>query len=203
MPRASLPALLCAALAMTATSAADTKKLAYPQTKRVDHVEELHGVKVEDPYRWLEADVRTSKEVADWVAAENQVTNAYLAAIPERDSIRKRLTELWNYEKISAPQKVGRRYYVFSRNDGLQNQSVLYTQETLGAEPKMLLDPNSWSKEGTVALAGLDFSEDGKYLAYGVAESGSDWTHWKVLRVENREVLQDELKWIKFSSVSW
>ena len=201
MSRAMLPALLCAVFAMTAPAA--DNKLAYPQTKRIDHVDELHGTKVEDPYRWLEADVRTTKDVADWVADENKVTDAYLAAIPERDAIRKRITELWNYEKISAPQKIANHFYTFSRNDGLQNQPVIYTQETLGAEPKVLIDPNSWSKEGTVALAGLDFSEDGKHCAYGIAESGSDWSHWKVLRVDTREPLADELKWIKFSGISW
>jgi prolyl oligopeptidase len=176
---------------------------AYPPTRRVDHVDSLHGTAVADPYRWLETDVRASKEVADWVAEQNKVTSAYLKSIPERDSIRRRLTELWNHEKFTAPHKVAGRYWVFSRNDGLQNQNVVYTAETPDAEPRVLLDPNGWKKDGTAALAGMEFSPDGKYLAYGVAESGSDWSSWKVLRVESRKTSPDELRWIKFSSVSW
>lgn len=176
--------------------------LKYPSTQRGSVMEEYHGTKVSDPYRWLEGDVRIEKAVADWVAEQNKVTFAYLHAIPEREGIKKRLTDLWNYEKISAPTRVG-SFYVFSKNDGLQNHAVFYTQETLKSEPKVLLDPNSWSKDGTVALAGLEFSEDGKFLAYGIAEAGSDWNTWKVLHVESRKLLADELKWVKFSGISW
>jgi prolyl oligopeptidase len=176
--------------------------LKYPATKRVDHVDDYHGVKIADPYRWLEGDVRIDKAVADWVAEENKVTFAYLNSLPGRDAIKKRLTDLWNYEKISAPTRVG-TYYVFSKNDGLQNHAVYYTQDALKAEPKVLLDPNSWSKDGTIALAGMAFSEDGKYLAYGVAEAGSDWNTWKVMYVEGRKLLSDELRWVKFSGASW
>src|SRR5579864_4053538 len=172
---------------------ADESPLKYPKTKRVNHYDDYHGVKVHDPYRWLEADVRNSKEVADWVAAENKVTFAYLNAIPEREAIKKRLTDLMNYEKISPPFRAGPRY-AFSKNDGLQNHSVYYTQETLQAEPKVLLAPNQWSKDGTVALSGLDFSEDGTYLAYGVSEAGSDWNTWKVMHVPSRKILGDELR---------
>jgi prolyl oligopeptidase len=184
-------------------AAAEDARLAYPLTRRVNQVDTLHGTKVEDPYRWLEADIRTSQEVADWVAAQNKVTAAYLATIPEREPIKRRLTELWNYEKVWPPHQVAGRFYVFGRNDGLQNHDVLYTAETPDAEPKVLLDPNRWTKDGSAALAGTAFSQDGKYLAYGVAESGSDWTSWKVLNVGTRRLLADELKWIKFSSVSW
>ena len=176
--------------------------LKYPATKRIDHVDDYHGVKVADPYRWLEGDVRTDKAVADWVAEENKVTFAYLNSLPGRDAIKKRLTDLWNYEKISAPTRVG-TYYVFSKNDGLQNHAVYYTQDTLNSEPKKLLDPNAWSKDGTVALAGMAFSEDGKYLAYGTSEAGSDWNTWKVLHVASRKLLADELRWVKFSGASW
>ena len=186
--------------------------LQYPATKRVDHVDDYHGVKVADPYRWLEEDVRTDKAVADWVAEENKVTFAYLNSLPGRDAIKKRLTELWNYEKISAPSRVG-TYYVFSKNDGLQNHAVYYTQDALTpgpspsgrgeTEPKVLLDPNAWSKDGTVAIAGMAFSEDGKYLAYGVSEAGSDWNTWRVMYVPTRKLLDDELKWVKFSGASW
>ncbi len=176
--------------------------LKYPETRRGDVVDDYHGTQVADPYRWLEDDVRTSSEVRAWVEAQNQITNAYLEDIPHRDAIRKLLTKLWDYEKFSAPRKVGGRYF-FSKNDGLQNQSVLYTMESLPAEPRVLLDPNQWSKDGTVALAGIAISDDAKYLAYAVAEAGSDWRTWKVLDVASGEPLADELKWTKFSSASW
>ncbi len=175
---------------------------AYPAARRIDHTDDYHGTKVADPYRWLEDDVRKSADVADWVAAQNKVTNAYLHAIPEREAILKRLTELWNYEKFSTPFKVGGRYYL-SKNDGLQNQSVLYVQDSLAAEPRVLIDPNKWSKDGTVALSGTAFSEDGKYVAYAVAEAGSDWNTWRVLAIDTGKVLDDELKWVKFSGASW
>ena len=133
-------------------AAAEDARLAYPLTRRVNQVDTLHGTKVEDPYRWLEADIRTSQEVADWVAAQNKVTAAYLATIPEREPIKRRLTELWNYEKVWPPHQVAGRFYVFGRNDGLQNHDVLYTAETPDAEPKVLLDPNRWTKDGSAAL---------------------------------------------------
>jgi prolyl oligopeptidase len=174
----------------------------YPNTRRVDHTDVYHGTKVADPYRWLEDDVRKSPEVAAWVEAQNKVTFAYLKAIPQRPAITRRLTELWNYEKYSAPFKAGGRYF-YTHNDGLQNQSVLFTMESLDGEPRVLLDPNQWSKDGTVALSGLDVSDDGKYLAYGVAEAGSDWNTWHVLDVGTGKVLPDELKWIKFSAIAW
>src|SRR5262245_59288546 len=167
----------------------------YPTTREVNQVDLLHGVKVADPYRWLEDDVRKSEDVAGWVAAQNQVTFGYLKAIPERDAIQKRLTELWNFERYSAPFKVAGRYY-FSKNDGLQNQSVLYTVDTLDGEPRVVLDPNKWSKDGTVALAGMSFSDDGKHLAYGVAEAGSDWVTWRVMNLATGKVLDDEVKWV-------
>jgi prolyl oligopeptidase len=197
--------LLVSLFSVTALTAfaADNDHLTYPATRRVDQVDVLHGIRVEDPYRWLEGDVRVSKEVADWAAAQNRVTAAYLKGIPQRQAIKRRLTELWNYEKIYPPHRVAGRFYVYIRNDGLQNQDVVYTAQSPDAEPKMLLDPNTWAKEGTTPLAGMEFSADGKYLAYGVSDSGSDWTTWKVLCVETRERLADELKWIKFSSVSW
>ena len=173
-----------------------------PVTKRIDHVDEYHGTRVPDSYRWLEDDVRTSGEVKAWVEAQNKVTFGYLESIPQREKIRKRLTELWNYEKCSAPSKRGSKYY-FSKNDGLQNQFVLYEQDALDAEPRVLLDPNAWSKDGTIALAGTSFSDDGQLMAYGVAEAGSDWNTWRIMKVASREVLPDELKWVKFSSPSW
>jgi prolyl oligopeptidase len=180
----------------------DESPIHYPPTRRVDHVDDYHGTKVADPYRWLEDDVRKSPEVAAWVAAENKVTSAYLQAIPERQAIRQRLTELWNYEKLSPPRKVAGRYY-FTKNDGLQNQSVLYVTDSLGGEPRVVLDPNKWSKDGTVALSGESFSDDGKYLAYGVAEAGSDWHTWRVLALGPDKVLDDEVKWSKHSGAAW
>jgi prolyl oligopeptidase len=189
-------------LAGLAAAAADEPRLKYPNTRRVDQVDVYHGVQVADPYRWLEADVRDSKEVADWVAAENKVTFAYLRAIPQRDAIKKRLTELWDYEKVSAPRREGPRY-VFSKNTGLQNHSAYYTKDSLTAAAQVLLDPNGWSRDGTVALAGLRFSEDGKYLAYGVAEAGSDWATLRVMHVPSRKVLGDELHWLKYGFSSW
>jgi prolyl oligopeptidase len=185
----------------TPVSAQDVN-LVYPKTKTVDQVDDFHGTKVEDPYRWLEDDVRTNSEVADWVTEQNTLTFDYLKSIPQRETILKRMTELWNYEKINAPFKRGGRYY-FSRNDGLQNQNVIFQQDTLDQEPKVLLDPNSWSKDGTVALSGMAFSDDGRYVAYGVQQAGSDWHTWRILEIASGKVLEDELKWIKFSGAEW
>ncbi|HYV37820.1 MAG TPA: prolyl oligopeptidase family serine peptidase [Gemmataceae bacterium] len=186
---------------MATTLAADDPPQ-YPKTKRIDHVDVYHGVKVADPYRWLEEDVRSSKEVADWVEAENTVTETYLKAIPQRDAIKKRLTELWNYERYSAPMKAGTRYF-FTKNDGLQNQAVLYVQEKLDGEPRVLLNPNEWSKDGTVALGGLSVSEDGNLIAYAINDAGSDWATWSVMDVTTGKKLSDELKWTKFTDADW
>ncbi len=187
---------------LATTAAAEENGLSYPSTKRLPHVDLYHGIEVRDPYRWLEEDVRKSKEVADWVAEENKVTDAYFKTIPERDVIRKKLTELWNYEKFSAPFKRGGLYF-YTRNDGLQNQPVLYTMDHLDGPARVLLDPNTWSKDGTVALSGLSISDDGKYLTYGVAEAGSDWLIWRVLDIATGKLLADELKWVKFSGAVW
>jgi len=187
---------------VTAAGPVKADPLAYPATKTVEQVDDFHGVSVADPYRWLEDDVRTSPAVREWVTAENEVTFSFLEKIPQRNSIRERLTKLWNYEKFSPPTRRG-SYYTFSKNNGLQNQFVLYQQDTLAAEPEVLIDPNAWSSDGTVALAGTAFSEDGKYLAYGVQDAGSDWRTWRVMAVENRRILPDELHWIKFNNPSW
>jgi prolyl oligopeptidase len=193
---------LVGGLLLTLTGSADEPRLTYPPTTRGDQVDDYHGTKVADPYRWLEDDVRKSSQVRAWVEAENQVTNAYLQTIPERDRIRERLTELWNYEKYSAPSKVAGRYF-YSKNDGLQNQSVLHTQDRLDGPSRVLLDPNQWSKDGTVALAGMAISDDARYLAYAVAEAGSDWQSWRVLDVASGKPLGDDLKWVKFSGAAW
>lgn len=177
-------------------------QLKYPETKKGDVVEDYHGTKVADPYRWLENDVRESKEVAKWVETENKVTEDFLASIPERSAIKQRITDLWNYEKFSAPFKAGTKY-CFLKNNGLQNQSVLYIQDSLTGKPRELLDPNSWSKDGTIALTGIAPTEDGKYLAYGRAEAGSDWNVWHVLDIATGKQLSDELRWVKFAGTSW
>lgn len=177
-------------------------ELKYPATKTVDQVDNFHGTDVADPYRWLEDDVRESAEVKAWVDAQNAVTFSYLEQLPQREMLKSRLTKLWNYERFSSPSKQGNNY-VFSKNDGLQNQSVLYIQSALDAPAEVLLDPNSWSKDGTVALSGTSFSEDGTLLAYGVQDAGSDWNTWKVMNVATKTVLDDDLKWLKFTSASW
>jgi prolyl oligopeptidase len=177
-------------------------RIEYPPTRRVDQVDLYHGVKVPDPYRWLEADVRHSPEVAAWVAAENKLTARYLEAIPERPAIRRRLTEIWNFAQYSSFMKEGSRYY-YLKNDGLQNQAVLYVIDSLDGTPRVLLDPNRWSKDGTVALAGMGFSEDGRYLAYARSEAGSDWSTWHIIETATARRLGDELRWTKFSAASW
>jgi prolyl oligopeptidase len=196
----SCVALLAAGL--FAAAALGDGPIKYPPTRHGDQVDDYHGTKVADPFRWLETDVRQSDEVRQWVEAENAVTFAYLEKIPQREALKKRLTELWNYERSTAPFKAGGRYF-FGKNDGLQNQSVVYTLDRLDGEPRPLLDPNTWSKDGTVALAGEVPSDDGKYLAYGVAEAGSDWRTWKVLDVASGKPLGDELKWVKYSGAAW
>lgn len=198
----SLTGLMMLGTLIESSAYSQEGNLVYPSTKTVEQVDDFHGTKVEDPYRWLEDDVRENKDVAAWVAAQNEVTFGYLKSIPQREVIQKRMTELWNYEKIGAPFKRGGRYY-FSRNDGLQNQNVLFRQETLESEPVVLLDPNSWSKDGTVALSGTAFSDDGRYVAYGVQKAGSDWNTWKVMEIESGKVLDDELNWVKFSGAEW
>jgi prolyl oligopeptidase len=199
-----------ALLAVNAPGADDLKnvRLAYPPTRRVDHVDVYHGTKVEDPYRWLEDDVRHSPQVAEWVKAQNRLTESYLAAIPQREAIRRRLTDLWNFAQYSPYMKEGGRYFFF-KNDGLQNQPVLYVTESLDAGgtrysgSRILIDPNAWSKDGTIALGEMGFSDDGKYLAYSRSEAGSDWSMWHVMEIATGRQLPDELKWTKFSNASW
>jgi prolyl oligopeptidase len=182
--------------------AVETTPLSYPKAKKVDQVDDFHGTKVADPYRWLEDDVRKSSDVRTWVEEQVKLTSDYLAKIPERERIQKRLTELWNYERFTAPSKVGGKYF-YRKNDGLQNQAVLYVQDSLQSEARVLIDPNGWTKDGTIALGGTSPSDDAKYLAYSVSEAGSDWQTWKVLDVATGKPMTDELKWVKFSGVSW
>jgi prolyl oligopeptidase len=185
---------------MTLVSATRTSPLVYPQARRSDQVDDYHGTKVADPYRWLED--TDSAETKAWVEAEDKLTFSYLEQIPYRQAIHNRLTKLWNYERFSVPEQEGGRYF-FQHNNGLQNQNVLLVAESLNAEPRVLLDPNTFSSDGTVALAGAAISDDGKFMAYAVASSGSDWTEWHVRDVDTGKDLPDDIKWVKFSGASW
>ncbi|MCX5983524.1 MAG: prolyl oligopeptidase family serine peptidase [Nostocales cyanobacterium LacPavin_0920_SED1_MAG_38_18] len=174
--------------------------LTYPTVSKSEQVDNYHGMAIADPYRALEdPDTEATKA---WVEAQNQVTFSYLNEIPAREKIKQRLTKLWDYEKYGTPFKEGESYFYF-KNDGLQNQSVLYTLPTLDAEPRIVLDPNQLSEDGTIALSGISISENGQLLAYGLSSSGSDWQEWKVRNIATGEDLQDHLQWIKFSGASW
>lgn len=175
-------------------------RLNYPVARKSDQVDDYHGVKVADPYRWLED--LDSTETQNWVEAQNNLSSTFLNSIPQRAEIKQRLTKLWNFEKYGVPFKRGNRYF-YSRNTGLQNQSVIYTVTSLNAEPQLLLDPNSLSSDGTVALSGMQVSDDGKLVAYSLSTSGSDWQEWKVRDVATAKDLDDHLKWAKFSDVAW
>jgi prolyl oligopeptidase len=174
--------------------------LVYPPARRADVVDDYHGTPVPDPYRWLED--TDAPETQAWIAAQNRLTAAFLAAIPAREGILRRLTELWDYEKYGVPFKRGVRYF-FLKNDGLQNQSALYVQDGPDAAPRVLLDPNALAADGTVALSGAAVSEDGALLAYGLSTAGSDWQEWRVRDVATGRDLDDHLRWIKFSGVAW
>ncbi len=172
----------------------------YPTAPRGDVVDTYHGVQVSDPYRWLEE--TDSPATQRWIAEQNELTRGVLDATPEREALVKRLTELWDYERFGLPERHGERWFV-TRNDGLQNQAVLYQLDSLEGEPRVLLDPNTLSADGTMALSGLEFSHDGRYLAYGVADGGSDWNVWRIRDVQSGRDLDDELRWIKFAAPAW
>ena len=175
-------------------------RLAYPETKKGEVVDDYFGTKVADPYRWLEDD--NAPEVAAWVAAENKVTFEYLDKISYRPQLKDRLTKLLNYPKYGSPTRRG-EWFIFSKNDGLQNQSVQYIQKGLDGTPEVLLDPNKFSADGTSQLGGFSLSESGKYVAYGISEGGSDWRDFYVLDVATKKALTDHLEWVKFSGASW
>ncbi len=177
-----------------------TKPLIYPVSRKSNQIDNYHGTNVSDPYRWLENP--DSEETKTWVNAQNEVTFTYLQQIPAREKIKQRFTKLWDFERYGIPFKEGDRYFYY-KNDGLQNQSVLYTLKNLDSQPKVLLDPNLFSKDGTVALSSVNISPSGEYLAYGISASGSDWQEWKVRDIETGKDLPDDLKWIKFSEASW
>jgi len=178
----------------------DIPKLTYPETKRGDVVDTYFGTSVPDPYRWLEDD--NSPEVDAWIEAENKVTFGYLDKIPYRAQLKERLTKLLNYPKYSAPTRRGENF-IFSKNDGLQNQSVYYIQKGLDGTPELLLDPNKFSADGTSQLGGFSLSKTGKYVAYGISEGGSDWRDYYVLEVATKKPLTEHLRFIKFSGASW
>jgi prolyl oligopeptidase len=178
-----------------------TKRLNYPMTKKVDTVDVYFGHEVPDPYRWLEDDL--SDETAAWVKAQNEVTFAYLEKIPFRDKIKERLEKLWNYEKVGSPTKHG-DYYYFYKNDGLQNQYVLYRKKDINSEEaEVFIDPNKFSADGTISMAGTSFTKDGSLMAYLISEGGSDWRKIIILKTETNEIVEDTLVDVKFSGVSW
>jgi prolyl oligopeptidase len=182
---------------MTSLSAAD---LTYPTTRKDDVVDDYHGTKIADPFRWLEDD--NSAETKAWVAAQNKVTFGYLEKIPQREKLRERLTKLWNYERFGAPFERGGRYF-YSHNTGLQNQSVFYVAESLEEKGRVLLDPNTLSKDGTVSLTETSPSEDGKWLVYGTSGGGSDWQEFRIRDVATGKDLDEVIRWVKFSGASW
>jgi prolyl oligopeptidase len=169
---------------------------------KTEHTDSYHGTTVADPYRWLEDDVRESDAVKQWVEIQNETSFAYLGTIEERAAIRDRLEALWNYERYGMPVKEGGRYF-YSYNDGLQNQSVIHVQSSLGDMPRLLVDPNTWSEDGTVALASYHPSPDGRYFAYLVQDAGSDWRTAKVMDLESGKMLEDTVDWLKYTSLSW
>lgn len=185
---------------VAAAAPLSAQQLHYPVARKGDVVDDYFGTKVPDPYRWLED--TDSRATTRWVQAENRVTFPYLESLPGRDLLESRLTELWNYEKYGTPFKDGGSYFFF-KNDGLQNQSVLYRQATLAAEPVVVMDPNGLSDDGTVALTALDVSDDGRYLGYGTAAAGSDWNEFHVRELSTGEDLPDRIQWVKFSGLSW
>ncbi len=183
-------------------STATIPTIAYPQTKRVDVIEKPFGQTVSDPYRWLENDVRSDKEVAAWVELQNKVTNAYLDTLPGRDIFKNRLKQLYNYERFTIPVKKGKRYFYF-RNSGLQSQRVLYVRDSVDGAGRVLIDPNSWAKDGATALAEWSASDDGTRLAYAVQDGGTDWRTIRVLDVNTGKVLGDEVKRAMYTSIAW
>src|SRR5215213_4259716 len=189
-----------ALLACVLCPAAGAQKLQYPASKKVEQTDTYFGVKVADPYRWLEDE--GSPETARWVEEQNKVTFAYLEKIPYRAQVKERLAKLYNYARYTAPYRRG-EYYFFSKNDGLQNQSVVYMQKGLDGAPEVLLDPNKFSAEGTTQLGGLAISRDAKYAAYCKASGGSDWRDCFVMEAVTKKQLPDVLNWVKVSGLAW
>lgn len=199
MRKVILP-LLGISLMLSCKQETKLEQIKYPESKKVKQVDNYHGTEVSDPYRWLEID--TAKEVEEWVDAQNSLTFSYLEEIPYRDKFRYRLEKVFNYERYSSPIKAG-NYYFFYKNDGLQNQSVIYIQEGLDGEPTVFLDPNKLSKDGTVTANIASISDDDKYVVIRINRSGSDWTEFKVREIATNKELSDHVKWAKFTGASW
>ncbi len=176
--------------------------LSYPQSRRLDLVEDHFGTKVLDPYRWLEADVRQDEAVREWVTAQNAVTQEYLSTLPGRDVLKRRMAKLYDYGRFSTPTKAGGRYF-YTYNTGLQNQSPLFVREGLTGKQRMLLDPNAMSKDHATALAEWKPSPDGRYLLYSVQDGGTDWRTLGLIDAGNGKTLGDRVEWVKFSDLSW
>jgi len=197
--------LLLGIFAMTASTVAHaggSTALSYPETRKLDVIEEQFGVKVADPFRWLEDDVRVNPAVAEWVAGQNQVSRAYLSNLPGRDALKARMKALFDYQRYGLPQKAGGRYF-FTKNDGLQNQSPLYYRNGLRGKDRVLIDPNAWAKDAATALDQWEPSPDGKLLAYAIQDGGSDWRTIKVVDVKTGAQLGDEIRWAKFTNIAW
>ena len=201
---ATVATLLLAAVflltALAVPGTVDAKKYTYPEAKKGNVADDFHGTMVKDPYRWLEDP--EAEATLKWVTAENKLTQAFIKAEPSREAIEKRLTELWNYPKYSLPTKKGDRYF-FTKNDGLQNQSVLYMQESLEGKATVVLDPNELSEDGTAALRVQTYSSDGKFLVYGVTQGGSDWQEIKIRNVDTGKDYPEALEWCKFTGIAW
>ncbi|MEN8230373.1 MAG: prolyl oligopeptidase family serine peptidase, partial [Bacteroidota bacterium] len=192
--------ILSIVLIITAMGCTQQNSFLYPETAKGDVVDDYFGTEVPDPYRWLEDDM--SDETTAWVKAQNRVTFAYLEEIPFRSALKERMTEIWNYPKMGTPGKEG-DYYIYSFNTGLQNQNILYFTKDLNGEGSVLLDPNTLSDDGTVALSDFSVSNDSKYVAYGISRGGSDWKEFFVKEIETGKKLDDHLEWIKFSGMAW
>ncbi len=196
------PVLLAVLAALLSGPVMAEKPLTYPVTATVPQTDVLFGETIADPYRWLENDVRTDSKVRDWVTAENKVTDAYLATLPGREAFKARMQTLYNYERMGTPRKAGTRYF-YSRNTGLQNQSTLWVRDGLSGEGRLLLDPNLWAKDGATALAEWAPSDDGRYLAYGIQDGGTDWRTLKVIDATTGKELPDRIEWVKYSGIAW
>ncbi len=202
MTRFQVLAAIASPIALIAATPVTAQTVTYPETRAEPLTETIFGEEIADPYRWLENDVRNDEEVAGWVEAQNKVTDAYLETLPGRDWFKDRIGSLLDYERFGIPQKAGDRYF-YTRNSGLQNQSPLYVQDGLDSERRVLIDPNEWAKDGATALAGWEPSPDGSKMAYSVQDGGTDWRIIKVMDVTTGEELSDEIRWAKFTGISW
>src|SRR5438105_1741237 len=189
-------------IGLQATSDPAHPRFVYPATQRGDVVETQFGIKVADPYRWLENDVRNDADVKAWVDQQNAVTGAFLGTLAGREELKKRLTALFDYERFAAPVKKGGRYF-YTHNSGLQNQAVLFVRDSVNGEGRALIDPNPWAKDGATALAEWEANEQGSKLLYAVQDGGTDWRTLKVRDVKTGKDLADTIKWVKFSGLSW